>query len=367
MTAEKLLCAIIRGDAISALSFKDQLKQVVDTAFQHSVHLIIFDVLKKSSAWNHWPPRLQEQLQRAALLAATMDLFDERQLQRVLICLDRNGIQSLLLKGVPLAYTLYESPAMRPRGDTDILIRESDVQRAVAVLRELGYDGPDPQANKLASYECLFRRTTAIGTSHNVDVHWKINNAQLFAKTFTFDELLVDAIKIPSLAPCALGLGYTHAPFYVNGGTVYAGDHLRWVYDVHLLCSALTPGQWSEFATLATAKNIAEFCVDCLNRSKEAFHTQIPLEIMDALLRAAENEPASAQKLKTSTGAWFLANLNALPNMGQRIKLIKHTVFPPSAYMMAKYECNMRLALPLLYGYRSVKGILKAFKPSNFT
>ena len=41
--------------------------------------------------------------------------------------------------------------------------------------------------------------------------HWKLNNAQFFAKTFTFDELSADAIEIPSLISCARGLGYTHA------------------------------------------------------------------------------------------------------------------------------------------------------------
>ena len=100
-----------------------------------------------------------------------------------------------------------------------------------AILRELGYEGPDAQTDMITSYECLFRRTNSLGTTHTLDIHWKINNAQLFARTFTFDELLAEAIEIPSFAGCARGLGYTHAlllacmhryahahaPFYVDG------------------------------------------------------------------------------------------------------------------------------------------------------
>jgi hypothetical protein len=46
----------------------------------------------------------------------------------------------------------------------------------------------------------------------------------------------------------------------------------------------------------------------------------------------------------------------------QRIALVKQVALPPSAYMMEKYQINNRLALPFLYGYRSVKGVFKWFK-----
>jgi Uncharacterised nucleotidyltransferase len=376
--AEELVCAIIRGDATSWPSSDDDcLQQVVEAAFNHSVHLIFFDTLKKSSAWNRWPLRLRERLQNEAVTASALDLIGEQELRKVLLCLDEDGIQPLLLKGVPLAYTVYQSPALRPRGDTDLLIREGDLKRVAHILRELGYDGPDVEVDKFAIYACTYRKSS--GTAHDLDVHWKINNARLFARTLTFDELLAEAIEIPSLACCALGLGQTHAlllacmhrfahahaPFYVNGNPIYAGDHLRWVYDIHLLSSALNTGQWSEFTTLARTKSIAEFCIDGLSASREAFNTKIPAETIAALAAAARNEVASAQSLRASGATWFFANLRALPDWRQRIALIKQVALPSSAYMMEKYQINSRLALPFLYGYRSVAGVLKWFKRSK--
>ena len=375
--AEELVCAIIRGDAASWPSSDDDcLQQVVEAAFNHSVHLILFDTLKKSSAWNRWPLRLRERLQNEALTASALDLIGEQELRKVLLCLDENGIQPLLLKGVPLAYTVYQSPSLRPRQDTDLLIRESDFAKVAHILRELGYHGPDVQTDMLVSYECLYRRGRSSGPADKLDIHWKINNAQLFANSFTFDELRAGAIEIPSLARCALGLCHTHAlllacmhrfshahaPFYVNGNQVYAGDHLRWVYDIHLLCSALSADQWSEFTTLARTKNIAEFCVDGLCAASEAFNAKIPAETITALKSAARTETAKAQRLRTSQAIWFFANLRALPSLRQRIALIKQVTLPPSAYLMEKYQINNRLALPFLYGYRSVKGVSKWFK-----
>jgi len=44
------------------------------------------------------------------------------------------------------------------------------------------------------------------------------------------------------------------APFYVDGKPVYAGDPMRWLYEIYLLCSALISPQWLEFTILATTK-----------------------------------------------------------------------------------------------------------------
>jgi Uncharacterised nucleotidyltransferase len=383
--AEGLVCAIVRGDVTSwPLPDGDSLEQLVKAAFHHNVQLILFDILKKSPAWSRWPLRLREKLENEAATATTLDLIGEQELRRVLIRLDEYGIQPLLLKGTPLAYTLYRSPTLRPRGDTDLLIRESDLQPVARILVELGYDGPDAQTDKLqtdklTSYECLYRRKDSFGADHYLDMHWKVNNAQLFAKTFSFDELSADAIEIPALASCARGLSYTHAlllacmhrfghahaPFYVDGNPVYAGDHIRWVYDIHLLSATLNNARWSEFTTLARTKSIAEFCVDGLNAAKEAFNTQIPAEAMGALQTAARDEAASAQRLRASGVAWFFANLRALPDLRQRIALIKQVALPPHAYMMEKYQTKNWLALPFLYGYRSVNGVFKRIKRSK--
>jgi hypothetical protein len=98
--------------------------------------------------------------------------------------------------------------------------------------------------------------------------------------------------------------------------------------------------------------------LDGLNTAREAFKTQIPAEAMDALRTAARHEATSAKRLRGGV-SWFFANLRALPDLRQRIALIKQVAFPPAAYMMEKYQTKNRLALPFLYGYRSVNGVFK--------
>src|SRR6516165_5013300 len=114
--SEELACAIIRGDStLSRLSDDESLKRVVEAAFHHSLHLILFDSLKKTSAWDRWPLGLRERLQHEFVTASALNLISDQELRKVLITLDENGIRPLLLKGLPLAYTIYQSSALRPR------------------------------------------------------------------------------------------------------------------------------------------------------------------------------------------------------------------------------------------------------------
>jgi len=257
-----------------------------------------------------------------------------------------------------------------------LLFRESELRDVIGILLELGYVGSDPQVDLLTSYQCSFSRRDSFGVQHSLDIHWKINNAHVFAEKFTFDDLFTQAVRITSLAPSALGLscvhalllacmhrfGHAHAPFYTDGGVVHAGDHLRWVYDIHLLCSVLNDAEWSEVLMLSSEKKIAKYCIDGLAAASDAFLTRVPSETMSDLRAAALNEGASAHALRSSATAWFLVNLCALPNLRRRITLLKQVVFPPRAYMIEKYKINNRLALPFLYGYRSASGILKRMK-----
>jgi hypothetical protein len=378
---EESICALIRGEvACWPLSDQDRFEQLAKTALHHNIHLVLFDTLKRSAEWSSYPIHLRSRIEKEIAIAAARDLISEQELRRVLMRLDEHGIRPLLLKGVPHAYTLYKSSALRPRADTDLLIQDSQKELVARILTELGYYGPKMQSDDLTSYECLYRRKDVFGADHSLDVHWRINNAQIFANSFTFDELLARAIEIPSLTSYARGLGHTHAlllacmhrfahahaPFYADGTTVYAGDHLRWMYDIHLLCAMLNNGQWLEFTTLAKTKQIAEFCCDGVNAAKRAFHSRVPVEAMASLQTAAREETVNADRLRASTAAWFLANLRAVPDLRRRIRLVRQTVLPHPVYMMEKYKTKNWPALCFLYGYRSVNGVFKRIKWSKY-
>ncbi|MCP4305759.1 MAG: nucleotidyltransferase family protein, partial [bacterium] len=84
-------------------------EELLEAAFHHRLHVLLYERLKATSATGRWPTRLGETLEGASYQAAALDLVTEHELRRVLKHLDEGGIRPLLMKGVPLAYTLYPS------------------------------------------------------------------------------------------------------------------------------------------------------------------------------------------------------------------------------------------------------------------
>ena len=63
---------------------------------------------------------------RRRRISGLLEILQRRETVTVLEALTQRGIRPLLMKGAPLAYTHYRSPHLRPRGDTDVLIRRVD-------------------------------------------------------------------------------------------------------------------------------------------------------------------------------------------------------------------------------------------------
>jgi hypothetical protein len=247
---EDLLCATICGEAL--VSKEEDFEQLVEAAFRHGLHLVLFETIKAISAYSLWPLRFRQKLEAQARIASCLDLINEQEINTVLSRLYNFGVQSLLLKGAPLSYTLYKSSMLRPRGDVDLLVQQDDLDKVEKVLTECGYDAAGAQDNN-ASYQRFYSRKDSFGIYHCLDLHWKVNNAPLFADTLTFDELHAEAIPITALGPHALGLGHVHAlllacmhrfahahaPFYAGRNKLYAGDHLLWLYAQCKHCKQL--------------------------------------------------------------------------------------------------------------------------------
>ena len=84
-------------------------------------------------------------------------------------------VKPLVLKGGALAYTHYPNPALRPRGDTDLLVAPSARGRTEETLRRLGYTHGGGMSGNLVSYQAsvepegtgLSRRTISTCTGES--------------------------------------------------------------------------------------------------------------------------------------------------------------------------------------------------------
>jgi len=297
-------------------------------------------------------------------MQAALDMIRERELVAVLAALAAAGIGTLLLKGAALAHTHYPEPALRTRCDADVLIRPADRIAAMRVLEGLGYARPNAVSGTLVSYEeCHSKREGPV--VHVIDLHWQINNGQVFAHALSYDEAHARAVPVPQLGasartlcpPHALLLACMHRAAHL-GVDGPEGNRLIWLYDIHLLANAMTAGEWRDFTQLCGAKKMRRISLDAFTATHEAFMTAFPDEVVEALTHAGAEE-LSAAYLDADRRRLLLTDLRALGTWSERATLVRESLFPPADYLLAKYGARSRWLLPWWYVRRAAEGVWK--------
>lgn len=337
----------------------------------HGVRPLFHRALKNAPASCQWAHELVHALEPETKIASGIELIRKRELMRVLCELASHDIEPLLIKGTPLAYTHYAYPALRPRGDTDMLIHPCERREVRRILESMGYQSVNAVSGEFVSYQSTFIRSDQYDIPHTLDVHWKVSNAQVFANTLSHSELHESATRIPALgeyarAPssahslliaCMHRVTHVHAPYFVDGRLRPGGNRFIWLYDVHLLINQMSPTELLEFVRLAMERRISAVCRDGLLSTERYIATRVPVWLVQALAASQFREP-SASYIKASKLTHALNELRSLRGWGARAQLLKEQFFPPANYMRRKYETRRNVWLPALYlhrGYCSVR------------
>ena len=153
-----------------------------------------------------------------------------------------------------MAYAIYPEAALRPRGDTDVLIAEDDEPRARRVLERLGYDQEPEISGRLVTSQFHYTRADRTGIRHACDVHVKIVNAQAYANCLSYEELRREAVCLPRLDHEALGPSAIHSLLIAcehRTAHHYDDPTVLWLFDIHLLAGSLSDAEWERTVTLS--------------------------------------------------------------------------------------------------------------------
>jgi hypothetical protein len=355
------LAALLRGERVAWSALGTGHDEVLATVRDEGLTGLVHQSLRRIST--DWPSALVEAIAREARAAAAAELIRARELARVLGALDARGIATILLKGTPLAYSVYDSPALRPRDDTDLLIRAGDADAVRRAMRDLGYSAPVYCDD--VHYQFPFEQRDEFGVDHAFDFHWRLSTQAAFADLLTFDELASETVSIPALGPDARAAGNVHGLLLA---CVHPAMHhqnverLIWVYDVHQLVGRMTPADLDRFAGLAVAKGVAAICAQELSRAQQRFGTPVPAAVV-ARLHAATGEPSAAYLDPGRT--WkdeLISNVGAL-GWRDRLRLIRRVAFPDLGFMLRSYGLRTGTVdaalLPALYVHRGLRGLWK--------
>jgi hypothetical protein len=370
---DESLCALLRGESDTRHSPKSPVfgAPYDDRVRYHGVGPLLSRRRSLASRTLH-PGNACRQDSRELEELAAMELARQHELRQVLQSLATTGVEVLLLKGTALAYSLYPAPALRPRTDTDILIRSSDRDATASVLSNLGYEKPNAVSGELLSYQCSFHKQDRFGVTHILDVHWRVNNTQVFSRALDYEQLALRALPIGRLGDHARGLAlddalllacmhrahHIHSPYRVHGDAGAGGERLIWLYDIHLLVQAMSVTAFADFTQSAESKGMRAVCADGLRRTQACFGTRLPDGALAWMTKTGPREPSAAH-LRSGNVSHLLTELRSLPRWRDRITLLCEHLIPPPEYMLTKYSVTSRARLPILYLQRGLHGAWK--------
>jgi hypothetical protein len=328
---------------------------------------LVWHHAKAARTWPEWPAVVREALVREVRKETALDLLREHELIAVLEAFAAAGIGAVLLKGTPLAHSHYAAPGLRPRCDTDLLIEPERKDAVARLLASMGYERPNAVSGTLVSYaDCYCRIEGRVG--HALDVHWRINNSQVFAQALSYQDVRCRAVPVPALGGAAFGLYPPHALLLACmhraahlGIDGEHGNRLIWLYDIHLLAKTMSADQWREFEQLCAAKKMRAISLDAFACTRAALDTPLPAGVLERLAASAEEE-LSAAYLDAGPKRLLLVDLRALATWRERLRLLRESCFPPVDYIMAKYQARNRSCLSWWYVRRAAAGVWKLIR-----
>jgi hypothetical protein len=352
--------AISEGPALSDVR-SDDLPALAGAAEAHGVSALLWDALAQADGEG---ARLRDALGPKVRAAVAHDLLLQHELSGLLAACAASSVRALPVKGAALAYTTYAQPWHRPRTDTDLLVTPSSVPAASAVLERCGYRRSDAvSTGTVVSHQAVFERTDARGVHHVVDLHWRIVNPHLLARSVAFEDLWARAVAVPALGPAA------RAPRPVDAVLVacihrlahhHGHERLVWLYDLRLLSRDLDDRDWSDLCRSATAAGIAGLCLDGLRQASALVNATLPAAADAVLAEASLTEPSRMYLHEAVHRRDVLASdLAALPTWRARLQLLCEHAFPPSAFLLQRYGVRSRVWLPALYAHRLLTGARK--------
>jgi hypothetical protein len=134
---QKLVMSLIRGELDKKIDSKHlNWGNVLNLCEKHKLLSILYNHIGKFS---HVPNYVFHYLSNEYKIQAHRSSNQKREFLDVLKHFYKNGIKTILLKGVFLASKCYGDAHERPYLDMDILIKKDDAAKAFEILKDLGY------------------------------------------------------------------------------------------------------------------------------------------------------------------------------------------------------------------------------------
>ena len=314
-----------------------------------------FHRLRESGVLSRLPTDVQHGLKGAYYAAGGVNAVQRWETEAVLCALDNAGIETVLMKGTPLAYTVYADPACRLKGDLDIWLPPVQLPAAIMALRPLGY-APRDKSDRPAAFisltggeQQLFGRDPGAGL---VELQWPALRGEWVRRAAAVDHDAIWARRV--VVPIEGRSTWAMAPedllihlclhLAINHG--FGEPALRNLLDIHLVAVRLSPN-WVAVAERAHTWRLATMVWTTLSLAVALWGTPVPDAVLVALQPGPVRRRAIAALdlanavLEMRPGAYsyrrFVIQMLLTDRLRDAWRLVWRALFPEAEWLRARY------------------------------
>lgn len=354
-----LLSRCLNDTAYLSSQYSDKQVRALEVAIAHGVGPLLYHRLKASEGLNGLVDHVAERFQGIYLRTAASNLLLSSQIPSIVQGFEEAQIPVLFVKGIVLAETVYNNLALRSPGDLDLIVRAEDVNRAMQIVRKLGYE-----------------RITPVSGDFNPEINHARFCQRIDNRGFPLHlhhALVKDALGgspevstwfWPHTASGSIN-GCSVTTLKAEANVIYLCTHLAshhgWeprfisLYDIHLLLKASQANfDWGLFTQLVETLQCEPYVYYVLSAARTFLNTPVPETVLAELGRTDHKSLVLnwQMKLSSTRAIRTLADWSRTPGYPNRFHFLLHTVFPTRAYMIDRYRPSNHRLWPLLYPYR---------------
>lgn len=170
-------------------------QEVLRLATFHRLTAPLWISLKRAHLENQVPALVQQALFDGYMMNLAVDAVQEKELRSLVRAFDEEGIDLIVLKGLPLHRLLFGAQEY-PRGasDIDLLVHREDVDRSVQLLNRLNFlltpeEGRTVEWYTRFSYQFQFVKREGVRFPVMAELHWSAT-ADFFGSGASFESIL---------------------------------------------------------------------------------------------------------------------------------------------------------------------------------
>jgi hypothetical protein len=280
-------------------------RPLYETARREGMAPLVFQHLATAGLLGAPPAAVVSDLKRDYAVSLIGNRVLWRELRAVVQAFAAQGCDAVPLKGVSLAVRAYSASALRPAGDTDLLILPRAVKSCAEALASLGYAPRAGSERLTGSHAMRFQELifTKAGKPP-VELHTTLARAASYRRSLPLCDVwsrtqvfTAEGIALRRLHP------YDEALYLcLHLAAQHDFDRLLWLVDMaQLLAKLPSAWNWDEFAREVVARRAATPVALTLQRAQAQLGAEIPPEILARLRLATQSACERA--------AWRLAHM----------------------------------------------------------